>query len=87
MVEQIIESSGTPFFAFKDLDENRSIGSIRIRIETIDYFLRRYWQQVVDLRRARAAIERQLAAYERELRAELDAPASSARRQTDCATS
>jgi predicted nucleotide-binding protein (sugar kinase/HSP70/actin superfamily) len=40
-VEQIVESSGTPFFAFKDVDENRSFGSIRIRVETIDHFLRR----------------------------------------------
>ena len=87
VIEQIIESSGTPFFAFKDIDENRSLGSIRIRLETIDYFLRRYWQQAVDFRSSRAAIERQLAAYERELRAELDAPASSASRQSDCATS
>ncbi len=42
LVEQIVERSGTPFFAFRDLDENRSAGSIRIRIETIHYFLRRY---------------------------------------------
>ena len=41
-VEQIVESSGTPFFAFKDVDENRSFGSIRIRVETIDHFLRRH---------------------------------------------
>ena len=33
---------GTPYFCFKDLDENKPTGSIRIRVETIDYFLRRY---------------------------------------------
>jgi predicted nucleotide-binding protein (sugar kinase/HSP70/actin superfamily) len=40
-VERIIEQSGTPYFCFKDLDENRPAASIRIRLETIDYFLRR----------------------------------------------
>jgi hypothetical protein len=29
-------------FFFKDLDENKPSGSIRIRRKTIDYFLRRY---------------------------------------------
>ena len=41
-VEELIEASGTPFFAFKDLDENHPAGSVRIRIETIDHALRRY---------------------------------------------
>lgn len=41
-IEQIIESSGTPYFCFKDLDENKPLGAIRIRVETIDYFLRQY---------------------------------------------
>lgn len=43
-IEGIIESSGTPFFSFRDLDENKPFGSIRIRVETIDYFLTRYRQ-------------------------------------------
>ncbi|MCG5540460.1 MULTISPECIES: BadF/BadG/BcrA/BcrD ATPase family protein [unclassified Halorhodospira] len=42
VIEAIIEQSGTPYFCFKDLDENRPGGSIQIRTETIDYFLRRY---------------------------------------------
>ena len=42
VVEEIIERSGTPYFSFKDLDENRPAGSIRIRVETIGYFLKRY---------------------------------------------
>jgi len=48
VVQEIVEKSGTPFFAFRDLDENRSAGSIRIRIETIDYFLRRHREALVD---------------------------------------
>ena len=42
VVEEIIECSGTPYFTFKDLDENRPSGSIKIRVETISYFLKRY---------------------------------------------
>jgi predicted nucleotide-binding protein (sugar kinase/HSP70/actin superfamily) len=42
VVEEIIERSGTPYFSFKDLDENRPAGSIKIRVETIGYFLKRY---------------------------------------------
>jgi predicted nucleotide-binding protein (sugar kinase/HSP70/actin superfamily)/activator of 2-hydroxyglutaryl-CoA dehydratase len=41
-IEQIIVRSGTPYFAFKDLDENRPSASIKIRVETIHYFLTRY---------------------------------------------
>jgi predicted nucleotide-binding protein (sugar kinase/HSP70/actin superfamily) len=47
VIEAIVETSGTPYFSFKDLDENRAAGSIRIRVETIDYFLRRYRDEVV----------------------------------------
>ncbi len=42
-IEQIIEQSGTPYFSFKDIDENKSTGSIKLRVETIDYFLKQYW--------------------------------------------
>ena len=41
-VEAILESSRTPYFTFHDIDENRPSGAIRLRVETIDYFLRDY---------------------------------------------
>jgi predicted nucleotide-binding protein (sugar kinase/HSP70/actin superfamily) len=41
-LRRIIEQAGVPFFTFKDLDENRPIASIKLRVETIDYFLKRY---------------------------------------------
>jgi activator of 2-hydroxyglutaryl-CoA dehydratase/predicted nucleotide-binding protein (sugar kinase/HSP70/actin superfamily) len=47
VIEAIIERSGTPYFCFKDLDENKPSGSIKIRLETIDYFLRRYREDLV----------------------------------------
>ena len=46
VVEQIIEASGKPHFSFRDLDENHPLGSIRIRIETMHYFLRQYQQRL-----------------------------------------
>ena len=68
VIEGIIENSGTPYFCFKDLDENKPSGSIRIRVETIDYFLRRYREEVIRKRKAAQDIEAQLAALEAQLR-------------------
>ena len=72
VIEGIIEQSGTPYFCFKDLDENKPSGSIRIRVETIDYFLRRYREEVIKRRKATEDIEAQLAAYEAELRGQVE---------------
>ena len=69
VIEGIIERSGTPYFCFKDLDENKPSGSIRIRVETIDYFLRRYREDIINLRSTERQIEEQLAQYEQDLRA------------------
>jgi hypothetical protein len=41
-IERIIEATGTPYFTFHDVDENKPTGSINIRVETMDYFLQRY---------------------------------------------
>jgi predicted nucleotide-binding protein (sugar kinase/HSP70/actin superfamily) len=68
VIEGIIERSGTPYFSFKDLDENKPSGSIRIRVETIDYFLRRYREDIVKRRSLETNIEAQLAALEKSLR-------------------
>jgi len=70
VIEGIIEQSGTPYFCFKDLDENKPTGSIKIRVETIDYFLRRYREEVIRKRKAEHDIEAQLAAFEAKLRTE-----------------
>ena len=68
VIEGIIEQSGTPYFSFKDLDENKPSGSIRIRVETIDYFLRRYREDIVKRRKLEGDIEAQLALLEQSLR-------------------
>jgi predicted nucleotide-binding protein (sugar kinase/HSP70/actin superfamily) len=41
LLQAILESGGKPYFAFRDLDENKPAASMRIRIETIDYHMRR----------------------------------------------
>jgi predicted nucleotide-binding protein (sugar kinase/HSP70/actin superfamily) len=71
VIEEIIEQSGTPYFAFKDLDENKPTGSIKIRVETIDYFLRRYREDLIRKSEASRNMEKQLAEYEEGLRREL----------------
>ncbi|RSL15669.1 putative CoA-substrate-specific enzyme activase [Edaphobacter aggregans] len=68
VIEGIIEQSGTPYFSFKDLDENKPSGSIRIRVETIDYFLRRYREDIIKRRSLETDIETQLAVFEQSLR-------------------
>ena len=68
VIEGIIENSGTPYFCFKDLDENKPSGSIRIRVETIDYFLRRYREQIIRRRKAEEEVNVQLAQLEAQLR-------------------
>ena len=71
VIEDIIENSGTPYFSFKDLDENKPTGSIKIRVETIDYFLKRYQENLLKKAEAATDLERQLAEYERSLRTAL----------------
>ena len=38
-VQSIIESSGTLFFAFQELDATKTAGSVKIRVETIAHYL------------------------------------------------
>jgi activator of 2-hydroxyglutaryl-CoA dehydratase/predicted nucleotide-binding protein (sugar kinase/HSP70/actin superfamily) len=68
VVEEVVENSGTPYFCFKDIDENKPAGSIKIRIETISYFLKRYQERMAERRRTYAEIEGKLAELERRLR-------------------
>src|SRR5262249_37504025 len=69
-IESIIERSGTPYFSFKDIDENKPTGSIRIRVETIHYFLKRYLEHMNAPARDEE-LERRIAEYERTLREQL----------------
>ena len=68
VVERIIEQSGTPYFCFKDLDENKPATSIKIRVETIDYFLKRYGDDLPRRKQVDSEIRTRLCQYERWLR-------------------
>jgi activator of 2-hydroxyglutaryl-CoA dehydratase/predicted nucleotide-binding protein (sugar kinase/HSP70/actin superfamily) len=72
-IEEIIEASGTPYFAFKDIDENRPEGAIRLRLETIDYSLSRARDTLLARHRRADRIERWLKKYERKLREKMTA--------------
>jgi len=47
LIEDILQETGTPYFTFHELDENKPSGSIKIRVETMDYFLKAYEQEVL----------------------------------------
>jgi predicted nucleotide-binding protein (sugar kinase/HSP70/actin superfamily) len=51
-VQRILESRGTLFFSFQDMDATKPSGSIRIRIETIAYYLDRYAPEIMRKKRA-----------------------------------
>ena len=71
VVEGVIEKSATPYFSFKDIDENKPSGSIRIRVETIHYFLKRYTEQLQNAVLSEADLARRLEEFERQLRDQL----------------
>ena len=71
VVEEIVDNSGTPYFSFKDLDENRPAGSIKIRVETINYFLKRHREDMIRMTEKRKLIIDELIDYEKELRGTL----------------
>jgi predicted nucleotide-binding protein (sugar kinase/HSP70/actin superfamily) len=51
----------------KDLDENKPSRSIRIRVETIDHFLRRYREDIIERHKKEKEIESRLEALRRSL--------------------
>jgi predicted nucleotide-binding protein (sugar kinase/HSP70/actin superfamily) len=73
VVEEIVQNTGTPYFCFKDIDENKPTGSIKIRVETIGYFLSRYREDMAKRNTKIRHIDERLAELERQLREELGA--------------
>ncbi|MCJ7511308.1 MAG: acyl-CoA dehydratase activase-related protein [Dehalococcoidia bacterium] len=71
VVEGALEASDTPYFTFHDLDENRPAGSIKLRVETIAYFLRRHHEEVCRRRELAEEVERRVVAYREQLQREL----------------
>ncbi len=72
VVEEIVQNSGTPYFCFKDIDENKPTGSIKIRVETICYFLKRYREDMISNKGKLKTLEERLTEYERWLRWQLE---------------
>ena len=51
-VQQIVERSGTLFFSFQDLDSTKPAGSVKIRVETIAYYLERASKGIIASKKA-----------------------------------
>jgi len=45
VIEEIANSSRTPYFPFHDMDQNKPSGSIKLRLETIAFFLKEYQKE------------------------------------------
>jgi predicted nucleotide-binding protein (sugar kinase/HSP70/actin superfamily) len=54
-VQQIVERSGTLFFSFQDLDSTKPAGSVKIRVETISYYLEKYAADIIARKKAVSA--------------------------------
>jgi predicted nucleotide-binding protein (sugar kinase/HSP70/actin superfamily) len=59
-VQQIVERSGTLFFSFQELDSTKPAGSVKIRTETISYYLERASAQIIETKKARLAADNPL---------------------------
>ncbi|MDQ3020084.1 MAG: acyl-CoA dehydratase activase-related protein [Bacteroidota bacterium] len=68
VIQEIVEDSGTPYFSFKDIDENKPTGSIKIRVETIGYFLKRYREDMLSKSKEKMTIEDKLREFEDKIR-------------------
>jgi predicted nucleotide-binding protein (sugar kinase/HSP70/actin superfamily) len=53
-VQQIVERSGTLFFSFQDLDSTKPGGSVKIRVETIAYYLEKHAASIIAKKKATA---------------------------------
>lgn len=53
-VQQIVERSGTLFFSFQDLDSTKPAGSVKIRVETIAYYLEKHCASIIASKKAAA---------------------------------
>jgi predicted nucleotide-binding protein (sugar kinase/HSP70/actin superfamily) len=52
VIEEKVSATQTPYFTFHEIDENRPAGSIKIRVETIDYFLKERMKELLSKKMA-----------------------------------
>jgi len=50
VVDEIFSRYRSPYFTFHEIDENKPASSIKLRVETIDYFLTRYREELSQCR-------------------------------------
>lgn len=55
-VQRIVEQSGTLFFSFQDLDSTKPAGSVKIRVETIAYYLEKHSAGIIANKKAAARL-------------------------------
>lgn len=83
VIQEIVENSGTPYFSFKDIDENKPSGAIKIRVETISYFLKRYREDMINNNKKVLTIEEKLKEIEEKIRKDFELKEKLKRYQTD----
>jgi predicted nucleotide-binding protein (sugar kinase/HSP70/actin superfamily) len=52
-VQRIVEETGTMFFSLQDLDSTKPAGSVKIRTETIAYYLKQSSGRVMERKKQR----------------------------------
>ena len=82
-IENIIEQSGTPYFTFHDIDESKPTGSIKIRVETIDYFLQRYQDYLKRQLNSEGELDQMVDAYRAHLERASEKASEREKRRTD----
>ncbi len=53
-VQRIVESTGTLYFSFQDLDSTKPAGSVKIRVETIAHYLHKHSAAIIERKKAAA---------------------------------
>ncbi|HEV8268730.1 MAG TPA: acyl-CoA dehydratase activase-related protein, partial [Thermoanaerobaculia bacterium] len=67
MIDNIINSSGTPASALHDIDANKPGGSIKIRVKTYAHTLKRFEEELSDAAKKRSELQRRVEEKRREL--------------------
>jgi predicted CoA-substrate-specific enzyme activase len=67
LIDNIVNSSRTPYSALHDIDANRPSGSIKIRVKTYAHTLRRWEEDLADRAAKRDELRRNVEAKRREL--------------------
>lgn len=67
MIDNIVAAGGTPYSALHDIDANKPGGSIKIRVRTYEYTLRRHAEGLQALAAKRSELERLVENKRREL--------------------